>query len=195
MTVTARRNDDVPLTLMLKNGSSSSLQEALSMRNSWDRQPEFSQVQSKTAPLEPVDLNKSVAKAISNLTVLIEERGAQVSVSVLPSIHGDGEQLVQLFQTLIANGIKFCHSRPPRIEVKAYKEAGRKFIQVSDNGVGIEPAHYQRIFQIFQGTHSREEFLGSGGGLRVCQRIMEHHGGSIELESLAGQGSTFTLRF
>ncbi len=165
------------------------------MRTVLDRQPEFSRVESKPPVLEPVDLNQSVAQAISNLAVLIEERGAQVSVGSLPAINGDNAQLVQLFQILIANGIKFCRPRPPRIEVKAYKDLGHKFIRVSDNGVGIEPAHYQRIFQILQRTHSREEFLGSGVGLTVCQRIMECHGGSIEVESVAGQGSTFTLRF
>lgn len=165
------------------------------MNSLLEGQMEFPRVQTKPLVFERVDLNEAVAKAISNLSVLIEERGVEIRVDELPKIEGDDAQLIQLFQNLIANGIKFCHLSPPKIDVRFYREAGDNVVQVSDNGAGIEPAHYGKIFQMFQRLHSRNDFPGTGVGLTVCQRIMERHGGTIEVESLVGQGSTFTLRF
>ncbi|HLF31631.1 MAG TPA: ATP-binding protein, partial [Xanthomonadales bacterium] len=168
---------------------------ATRMRSLLDGLLEFSRVQSRSLELKPVDLNASVAGAIANLMVLISERGAEINVTSLPEVQGDAAQLMQLLQNLIANGIKFCRDRSPKMDISAYREDGHWRVRVSDNGIGIEPAHYGKIFQMFQRLHSREEFPGTGVGLAVCKRIMERHGGSIEVESLQGQGSTFTLIF
>jgi light-regulated signal transduction histidine kinase (bacteriophytochrome) len=160
-----------------------------------ESRPELTSIQSGTPVLKPVSLNKPVAEAITRLAVLIRESGADVNVQNLPEIEGDGDQLMQLFKNLIANGIRFCTTQTPKIEIKYFRDEGRRIVQVSDNGVGIDPAHYGTICRILQGRHSREEHPGSGLGLGACQYIMACHGGSIEIESLVGQGSTFTLRF
>ena len=132
---------------------------------------------------------------MANLAVLVHERGVEIHATQLPEVHADSAQMMQLFQNLIANGIKFCRDHPPRIDVSAHKEDGHWQVRVSDNGIGIDPEHHARIFQMFHRLHGRNEFPGTGVGLTVCQRIMERHGGSIEVESLTGQGSTFTLIF
>jgi signal transduction histidine kinase len=103
--------------------------------------------------------------------------------------------VVQLFQNLLANAIKFCPHRTPSIRVEGRRERGCAIVTVSDNGIGIDPAHYERIFQIFQRLHGRGEFAGTGVGLAVCKRIMERHGGTIELESKRDEGTTFRLEF
>lgn len=168
---------------------------ATRMRSLLDGVLDYSRVQTRSEPFVLVDLNKAVAEAIANLAVMIRERGAVITASQLPEIQGDSAQITQLFQNLIANGIKFCRDRPPRINIGARRENGHWQVRVGDNGIGIQPAHYAKIFQMFQRLHTREEYPGTGVGLTVCWRIMERHNGSIDLESIEGQGSTFTLNF
>jgi light-regulated signal transduction histidine kinase (bacteriophytochrome) len=97
-----------------------------------------------------------------------------------------------LFQNLIGNGIKFCAGRPPEIQVGAVREgAGLWRISVQDNGIGIEPKHFDKIFGIFQRLHTREQYAGTGIGLAICKKIIERHGGRIWLESTPGTGTTF----
>jgi signal transduction histidine kinase len=102
---------------------------------------------------------------------------------------------MQLFQNLIANGIKFHRDQPPKIDISSYSEGGRWVVEVRDNGIGIEPAHYQKIFQIFSRLHTREAYPGTGVGLAICKQIMERHGGRIEVWSQPGQGTSFKLCF
>lgn len=165
------------------------------MRNLLDGLLEYSRVRSKNVVLEQLNLNKPVADAMANLAVLIRESGAVISVAELPEVRGDGSQLMQLFQNLIANAIKFHRDQAPKIDISSHSEEGRWVVEVSDNGIGIDPAHYQKIFQIFSRLHTREAYPGTGVGLAICKQIMERHGGRIEVRSQFGQGTSFRLCF
>ena len=135
-----------------------------------------------------------VADALANLASAIEDTKAQVEVGELPSIVCDSTQLVQVFQNLIANAIKF--GRPgetPRVRVSASRADQGWTIAVRDNGIGIEPKYFERIFQMFQRLHTRQEYAGTGIGLALCKKIVERHGGRIRVESTPGQGTTFAF--
>jgi chemotaxis family two-component system sensor kinase Cph1 len=103
----------------------------------------------------------------------------------------DETQLIQLFQNLLANAIKFHGEEQPRIHVSAKEDSNECLFSVSDNGIGINPEYFDRIFVIFQRLHGREEYPGTGIGLSVCKRIVERHGGRIWVESQPGEGATF----
>jgi light-regulated signal transduction histidine kinase (bacteriophytochrome) len=123
---------------------------------------------------------------------LIQEAGASVIYEELPAVIGDPTQVLQLFQNLIGNAVKFrSPARPCRIHVGVQKRAGRWEFSVRDNGIGIDPRQYERIFVIFQRLHTRDEYPGTGVGLAICKRIVERHGGRIWVESEPDQGSTF----
>ena len=113
----------------------------------------------------------------------------------LPKVQGDTVQLTQLFQNLLGNAIKFRGARPPVIDISCLPSAQdpQHFwtLAFKDNGIGIESQYFERIFQIFQRLHTREEFPGTGIGLSICKRIVDRHGGKIWLESAPGQGTTF----
>jgi len=106
----------------------------------------------------------------------------------------DEVQLTQLFQNLIGNGIKYQKSGVPKIHVSATRNGGKKWtFSVKDNGLGIDPQYYEKIFGMFQRLHKREEFAGTGIGLAICKKIVERHGGNISVESELGHGSTFSF--
>ena len=97
----------------------------------------------------------------------------------------------KLFQNLIANALKFRKQTPPHIHIGARAEKGRWVIWVRDDGIGIDPQYFERIFQVFQRLHTRKKYPGTGIGLAICKKIVERHGGTIWVESQLGQGSTF----
>jgi light-regulated signal transduction histidine kinase (bacteriophytochrome) len=131
-------------------------------------------------------------QALTNLRGAIEEKGALVTHDVLPTVKADEMQLTQLFQNLVGNAIKYQNSGIPRVHIAAAKNGGKQWtFSVKDNGLGIEPQYFERIFGMFQRLHKREEFAGTGIGLAICKKIVERHGGSISVESQPGQGSTF----
>lgn len=138
-----------------------------------------------------VDLNLVVQSALINLQNTVRESDAQVQYGRLPSIVGDHSQLAQLFQNLIGNAIKFRGNEPPRITISAEKEDREWVFSVADNGIGISPEYAETIFVIFKRLHTREEYSGSGIGLAICKKVVEHHGGRIWVESQPGKGSTF----
>jgi C4-dicarboxylate-specific signal transduction histidine kinase len=143
-----------------------------------------------------VDCNRVLAAALSNLKAAAEECHADISSEHLPVVTGDETQLVRLFQNLIGNALKYRREDPPRIRVFARPgvDAAGWVFSVSDNGIGIDPAHSERIFQIFQRVHADEEtFSGMGIGLAVCKKIVESHGGRIWVESVPGKGATFSF--
>lgn len=156
---------------------------------------EYSRSGAVDQTFQTVELGSVVDEAVANLGALVEESHAKVSRDRLPRVNADRAQMVQLFQNLIGNGIKFHGDEPPRVHVSAREEDGACEVTVIDNGIGIPPQHHQRIFKIFQRAHPESEFPGSGVGLAICKRIVERHGGVIDLESAPCHGSTFSVRF
>jgi PAS domain S-box-containing protein len=151
----------------------------------------YSRVGTQSRVLEPVDCNEALGRAVSNLRISVAENAALVSHDKLPLIQADATQLVQLFQNLIGNGIKFRGANPPRVHISAVRKGDDWIFSVRDNGIGIEPQYAERIFALFQRLHRPEEFSGTGIGLTICKKIVERHGGKIRVESEPGHGSTF----
>jgi PAS domain S-box-containing protein len=158
---------------------------------------ELAQVNSRAARNVPVETSAACRVAVDNLSTVIEESGAEVTFGEFPVVLGDEAQLAQLFQNLIGNAIKFRGPRSPVVTIDARRDDATWLFSVQDNGIGIEPAQHQRVFQIFQRLHTREKYPGTGIGLSICQRIVERHGGRIWIESTPGCGTTFffTLPF
>ena len=129
--------------------------------------------------------------ALANLRISLDETGCVVRRSELPTLLGDRSQLVDLFQNLLANAIKFRRGVPPLIEVSAEPFPGGVKFAVRDNGIGMEPQYFEDVFQVFRRLHTKEEYPGTGIGLAICKRIVERVGGRIWVESVLGQGSTF----
>jgi PAS domain S-box-containing protein len=151
----------------------------------------YSRVGTRSNPMETKDSHSILGEAMMNLAILIEESKAIVTVDVLPIVCTDASQLVQVFQNLLANSIKFRGGKIPHIHVSAREEKCEWVFSVRDNGIGIDRQYADKIFVIFQRLHSRREYPGTGIGLAVCKRIVERHGGRIWFESEIGKGSTF----
>jgi signal transduction histidine kinase len=151
----------------------------------------FSRVGRKGDVFRAVESLKVVERATANLQASIQEKHAHVTHDDLPAIQGDPTQLTQLFQNLIGNGIKYCEQEP-NIHISAQPQDGSWHFAVRDNGIGIDAEHFDRIFVIFQRLHGRgSKYSGTGIGLALCKKIVEHHGGRIWVESQPGQGTTF----
>jgi len=116
---------------------------------------------------------------------------AQIEIGTLPTVWGDKVQLVQLLQNLLSNALKYHSDRPPLIRIRAEGENGHWQFAVEDNGIGIDPLFFEKIFIIFQRLHNRNDYSGTGIGLAVCKKIVERHGGKIWVESDQCSGSTF----
>ena len=121
----------------------------------------------------------------------IDESGATVTHDALPTLPADEVQLAQLFQNLMGNALKFRSATQPRIHVGVCDKGGFFEFQVRDNGIGIEPQYYERIFMVFQRLHNKGEYPGTGIGLAICKKVVERHGGRIWVESRPGHGSSF----
>ncbi|MFQ5901142.1 MAG: ATP-binding protein [Thermodesulfobacteriota bacterium] len=132
-----------------------------------------------------------LSQALANIKTPIEKSGAVITHDPLPTIMADDVQIVQVFQNLINNAIKFSDKDTPLIHVSAKQDGDKWTFSVRDNGIGIEPEFFERIFQIFQRLHSRTKYSGTGIGLAICKRIVERHGGDIWVESEPGEGTTF----
>ncbi len=154
---------------------------------------EYSRVGTRGKAFDRVELDQVLETVASNLKAAMEESGAQVTWAHLPPVSGDDVQLVQLFQNLVGNAIKFRGSEAPRVHVDARREGDRWELTVSDNGIGIEPQHFDRIFNIFERLHPESAYPGTGIGLAICKRIVERHGGRIYVESEPGKGSRFVF--
>lgn len=153
---------------------------------------EYSRVGTQGKELVNASCEEALQQALVNLSGVIEESGAQVTHDPLPAVFADEMQLVQLFQNLIGNGVKYQSPGIPRVHISAVKNGEAKWIfSVKDNGLGIDPQYFEKIFGMFQRLHKREEFAGTGIGLAICKKIAERHGGSIAVESQPGKGSTF----
>jgi PAS domain S-box-containing protein len=151
----------------------------------------YSRVGTRAKGFGPVDCTAVLDQALANLKVAIEKSGAVVTHDPLPSVVHDNLLLVQLFQNLIGNAIKFQVETPPRIHVSVEEKGAEWVFAVGDNGIGIDPQYAERIFTIFQRLHTNEEYSGTGIGLAICKKIVERRGGRIWVESRPGTGSTF----
>jgi signal transduction histidine kinase len=138
-------------------------------------------------------LAEAVERARIALAASIADARADVVVSALPTVVGDAAQLTQLFTNLLGNAIKYRSERPLRVVIASETRDDDWVIWVEDNGIGIEAAHFERIFQLFQRLHARTQYPGNGIGLALCQKIVERHGGRIWVESEPGQGSRFSF--
>ena len=152
----------------------------------------YSRVGTKGRDLVEISSEEALGQALINLRIAIEDRGALVTHDPLPDVVADDMQLIQLFQNLIGNAIKYQSSGIPKVHISAARNGGKRWtFSVKDNGLGIDPRYFEKIFGMFQRLHKREEFAGTGIGLAICKKIVERHGGSISVESQPGQGSTF----
>lgn len=151
----------------------------------------YSRVSSQGAAFLPADCNQIIVRVLENLQASIESQRAEVTVDPLPMLVADATQLGQLFQNLLGNALKFHGKAPPRIRLSAREGDYEWVFSVKDNGIGIAPEYFERIFIIFQRLHTIEEYGGTGIGLAICKKIVERHGGRIWVESAVGEGSTF----
>ena len=152
---------------------------------------EYSRVDRRGNPIQLTDANEALKSALRNLQEAIQQGGATITNDTLPKVEADATQLTQLFQNLVGNAIKFRSERPPKIHIAVEDLPDAWHFSVHDNGIGIEPQYFERIFLVFQRLHTRREYSGTGIGLSICKKIVERHGGRIWVESEFGQGTTF----
>jgi light-regulated signal transduction histidine kinase (bacteriophytochrome) len=142
--------------------------------------------------LREVSAENALKEALANLRATIDQSSAVVTHDALPAIRTDEMQLTQVFQNLVGNAIKYHGTEVPHVHVSATKNGGNEWtFSVRDNGLGIDPQYFDRIFILFQRLHGRDEFEGTGIGLAICKKILERLGGRIWVESQPEKGSTF----
>jgi PAS domain S-box-containing protein len=151
----------------------------------------YSRVGTRGKEFKPVPVETAVRRAINNLRAALEETGASITYDAMPTVEADDVQLAQLFQNLMGNALKFRSASVPRIHVAVKEQADEWEFAVQDNGIGIEPQYFDRIFMVFQQLHTKGEFPGTGIGLAICKKVVERHGGRIWVSSKPGEGSTF----
>jgi PAS domain S-box-containing protein len=152
---------------------------------------EYSRVGTHGREPSPIATEEVLMGVLANLKIAIDESAAAITHGPLPEVMADESQIFQLLQNLVANAIKFRGPSAPQVHIEAERQGDHWLFAVRDNGIGIDPAQYGRVFQVFQRLHSRDEYPGSGIGLAVCKRIVQRHGGQIWVESQPGAGSTF----
>ncbi|MFC4542107.1 MEDS domain-containing protein [Halosolutus amylolyticus] len=163
------------------------------MRKMIDALLEYSRVDTNGDPFEPVELDLTLGNVLNDLQIQIEETDATITTEQLPRVAGDASQLRQVLQNLITNAITYSGDDPPQIHVDAERQGDDWVVSVHDSGIGIDPDDQDRVFDVFDRLHSREEYEGTGIGLALCERIVERHGGEIWVESEPGEGSTFSM--
>ncbi len=151
----------------------------------------YSRIGTRGKLFEPTDSLKVLEQALANLRIAIEESGAAISWDPLPIVHADDTQLIQLFQNLVGNAIKYRSSDIPTIKITVEQQNHSWLFRLTDNGIGIDPRYAERIFVIFQRLHTRSQYQGTGIGLAICKKIVERHGGRIWLDKSVEKGATF----
>jgi signal transduction histidine kinase len=152
---------------------------------------EYSRVTRKSTEFEAVNIEKVLDEVLFNLEIVIEENQAIIIRESLPEIQSDYGQMVQLFQNLIGNALKYRSEETPEIRISAQKEDDHWIFSVADNGIGMDSEYFVQVFKIFRRLNTQDEHEGTGIGLAITKRIIEHHGGRIWVESEPGKGSTF----
>jgi light-regulated signal transduction histidine kinase (bacteriophytochrome) len=138
-----------------------------------------------------VDCADALRQALLNLEASISESNAAITSDPLPSLMASEATLIQLFQNLLGNALKYRSKEPPKIHVSAVRDGSEWVFSVRDNGIGIDPQHARQIFGVFKRLHPHDKYPGTGIGLAICQKIVERYGGRIWVESQLGQGSDF----
>jgi PAS domain S-box-containing protein len=151
----------------------------------------YSRVETEGRECTPLELGTVLDEVEANLRSSIDESGATIEREELPTVLADEVQMIQLLQNIVGNAIKYCGDVAPRITIGATEDDGFWEIYIRDNGIGIEPRHAARVFQIFQRLHNGNQYEGTGIGLAICKKIVERYGGTISVTSNVGQGSTF----
>jgi light-regulated signal transduction histidine kinase (bacteriophytochrome) len=151
----------------------------------------YSRVGTRSRNFKPVKLEAVLERARTNLRAALEESGGELTHGPLPEVEGDESQLVQLLQNLVGNALKFRGEATPRIHVSSFEKENELEIAVTDNGIGIEPQYFERIFMVFQRLHDKGQYPGTGIGLAICKKVVDRHGGRIRVESAPGRGSSF----
>lgn len=151
----------------------------------------YSRVSTQGQPFELTDCGIVLERVLVNLSLSMRQSQAQISHGPLPTVWSDPEQLALVFQNLIANAIKFHGDAPPKVHISAQRQEHDWLFAFRDEGIGIDPQYFKRIFIIFQRLHTRDKYPGTGIGLAICNKIVERHGGHMWLESQRGRGSTF----
>jgi PAS domain S-box-containing protein len=151
----------------------------------------YSRLGTKGGDFKRVSADAALRRALFSLRTAIEETGAMVTRDPMPTLAADEIQLGQLFQNLIGNALKFRSASVPRINIAVTESTEEYSFEIRDNGIGIEPQYYERIFMVFQRLHNKGEYPGTGIGLAICKKVVERHGGRIWVESRPGEGSSF----
>ncbi|MEO0778682.1 MAG: ATP-binding protein [Bacteroidota bacterium] len=152
---------------------------------------EFSKIDGTDQQQEAVDLNESLLSVVHNLKETMTEKNGSVEIAPLPVIQANKVQVLQLFQNLIGNGLKYNQNKQPSVVIEHKKEARNHLFSIRDNGIGIDPQYHQQVFDMFKRLHHREEYQGTGIGLSICKKIIDQLEGKIWLESQPGRGTTF----
>ena len=151
----------------------------------------YSRIGTRGKPYEPTDCEQILAESVKNLRSAVTETRAVITHDPLPTIPADGTQLLQVFQNLIGNAIKFRRDQPPQIHVAAVKNTNEWVFSIKDSGIGIESRYLDKIFVIFQRLNKRREYEGTGMGLAIVKKVVERHDGRVWVESEPGEGTTF----
>ena len=154
---------------------------------------EFSRVGRQDRIVSATDLDQVLSTVLDGLAQRIEETGAEITRGPLPVAMIHPSYARQVLQNLLSNALKFCGAEPPRITISGSQEDGTAHFMVQDQGIGMAPEHHERVFTIFQRLHRRDDYEGTGIGLALVKRIVEHHGGEISLDSSEGEGATFRV--
>ncbi len=153
----------------------------------------YSRVGSQECVMAPTDFGLVLDQALKNLHTAVTESGAEIQRKSLPVVPANEALMVQVFQNLLGNAIKFRGDESPRVTVSCQRQDDQALFTVEDNGIGIDPRYHEQIFTVFRRLHVASKYPGTGIGLSLCKRIVERHGGWIQVSSKPGEGTRFSF--
>lgn len=163
------------------------------MRSMIESLLEYSRVTTAAGPIEETDLGAVLDGVLDDMQPRLDRTDATITTEDLPTVPACADQLALVFRNLLSNAVTYSGDEPPEIRVDAERVGDAWQISVSDEGIGIDPSHHERIFDVFQRLHTDDAYPGTGVGLALCERIVERHGGEMDVSSAPGEGATFTF--